>query len=131
MFKKKGKPSFEDVLRKLKKQKKVIVLEEPIGCCTHYQGTFEYILAYSMLKCFKFVVCKDCNTAYFIGSKFKFNIFNIFFAPFWNGNMKIIMNDKESNAYTLAIKTDAPDDSKYKYLLIRNDLINELGIAQI
>lgn len=58
-----------------------------LSCCTHYNSS-EYQLGYLIFPVFKAAKCKNCGAIQLICNPFLQKIFKIFFAPFWNKEMK-------------------------------------------
>lgn len=57
-------------------------------CCTHYH-TDKYRPGYVIIPIFRVRMCENCGEIELICSDYLQTIFEIFFAPFWRGNVFI------------------------------------------
>lgn len=60
------------------------------NCCTHYNGTNEYILGYIIFPFINVVMCKDCGEVQSISKGISAGIEKLLL-PFWNG--KVYLSD--------------------------------------
>lgn len=116
--------TFEKCLKKLRKEGGVIVLDFPINCCTHYNGTSQYYIAkHPVFWWIKFAICQDCNTAVCLSGTLGRWLVRLF------GSFTMeVAGDEEQVTFLYVIKTDVEDNYKFKHLMIRKDIVNKLKL---